>query len=226
MGEGAPRISDAEWDVMEVVRERGTVTPADVIDQGARARGWGWLAAGLLLALAVTGLTDAALLIPAGGPPAATIAMPGQAEGKPRQAADAAPGQAGTEPGRRPSRSRNRSPTRSPSCGKTQIREPERWGPAIRTLAQIGRLAVPYLIDELDRTTEAAQLRSLAFTLRAIGDPRAVPALIRAIPRTLVDNAGDNGLAVFNPAAARVPATARHGPGGARLGIRVRHALS
>ncbi len=40
MGEGTPRISDAEWDVMEVVWERGSVTPAEVIDRVAAPRGW------------------------------------------------------------------------------------------------------------------------------------------------------------------------------------------
>ena len=40
MGEGTPRISDAEWDVMEVVWERGSVTPAEVIDRVAGPRGW------------------------------------------------------------------------------------------------------------------------------------------------------------------------------------------
>jgi hypothetical protein len=75
----------------------------------------------------------------------------------------------------------------------------ERWAPAIRKLAEIGQPAVPPLIEELDRTTDERTLRSLAFALRAIGDPRGVPALIRAIPRTLVDDRGDFGLYVRNP---------------------------
>ena len=53
---------------------------------------------------------------------------------------------------------------------------------------------MPALIEELDRTTEQWPLRTLGFTLRAIGDPRAVPALIRAIPRTLLGHLGDYGL--------------------------------
>ena len=57
---------------------------------------------------------------------------------------------------------------------------------AVRDLVEIGQPSVPPLIEELDRLTENLPLRSLGFTLRAIGDPRAVPALIRAIPRTLV----------------------------------------
>ena len=40
MGEETPRISDAEWDVMAVIWELGAVTPAEVIDRVATARGW------------------------------------------------------------------------------------------------------------------------------------------------------------------------------------------
>ncbi|WP_422931823.1 sigma-70 family RNA polymerase sigma factor [Singulisphaera sp. PoT] len=61
----------------------------------------------------------------------------------------------------------------------------EEWARTIRELAAIGKDAVPELIAELDRTDRDATLRSLGFALRAIGDPRAVPALIRAIPKTL-----------------------------------------
>lgn len=57
------------------------------------------------------------------------------------------------------------------------------WPEAVRGLAEIGEPAVPALVEELDRTTDPWPMRMLGFTLRAIGDPRAVPALIRAIPR-------------------------------------------
>jgi BlaI family transcriptional regulator, penicillinase repressor len=40
MGTDTPRISDAEWDVMDVVWRLGTVTPAEVIDRVAETRGW------------------------------------------------------------------------------------------------------------------------------------------------------------------------------------------
>jgi BlaI family transcriptional regulator, penicillinase repressor len=40
MGADTPRISDAEWDVMEVIWSRGVATPAEVIDRTAAARGW------------------------------------------------------------------------------------------------------------------------------------------------------------------------------------------
>ena len=49
-------------------------------------------------------------------------------------------------------------------------------------LIEIGKPVVPKLTAELDRTEEP-MLSDLAFVLRAIGDPRAAPAFIRAIPR-------------------------------------------
>lgn len=60
------------------------------------------------------------------------------------------------------------------------------WPKAIRTLVEIGSPAVPELVAELDRTSNDSTLRAMGFTLRAIGDPRACPALIRAIGRTSV----------------------------------------
>ena len=154
--------------------------------------GRGWLAAGLLLALAVTGPTVADHRIPAGDPP---DAAPAQAGAEPRQAAEPIP-----------------KPIADAIAilRKTETRQPARWAPAIRTLAQIGRPAVPYLIEELDRTTEGLALGSLAFTLRAIGDPRAVPALIRASRARLSTIDGDFGLRGVQPRTARVPAKARH----------------
>ena len=81
----------------------------------------------------------------------------------------------------------------------TDIGNSKGWATAACRLAQIGKPAVPALIEELDRTTESRELRSLGFTLRAIGDPRAVPALIRAIPRTLVPPGSDFGLTMDDP---------------------------
>ncbi len=81
----------------------------------------------------------------------------------------------------------------------TDIGNPKGWATAARRLTQIGKPAVPALIEELDRTTADRPLRSLGFTLRAIGDPRAVPALIRAIPRTLMAPGGDYGLRMDDP---------------------------
>ena len=59
------------------------------------------------------------------------------------------------------------------------------WLRTLKEIVDLGPDAVPELIDELDATNDHRMLSCLGFTLRAIGDPRAVPALIRAIPKTL-----------------------------------------
>ena len=56
---------------------------------------------------------------------------------------------------------------------------------AMRTLIEIGKPGIPKLIEELDQTDRYLTLQALGFVLRSINDPRAIPALIRAIPRTL-----------------------------------------
>jgi beta-lactamase regulating signal transducer with metallopeptidase domain/5-hydroxyisourate hydrolase-like protein (transthyretin family) len=76
------------------------------------------------------------------------------------------------------------------------VDETELWCMLMRELAAVGRDAVPQLCAELDRTTENNMLRRLGFALRAIGDPRAVPALIRAVPKTLLPSSSDYGLIV------------------------------
>ena len=76
------------------------------------------------------------------------------------------------------------------------VDECERWCLLVRELVNIGKSAVPALCDALDEAEKSVMLRRLAFTLRAIGDPRAVPALIRAIPRTLQPASSDYGLIV------------------------------
>jgi hypothetical protein len=75
----------------------------------------------------------------------------------------------------------------------------EEWAQTIRELARIGKAAVPELIAELDHTDRDSTLRSLAFTLRAIGDPRSVPALIRAIPKALRPPGSDCGVNIADP---------------------------
>ncbi len=75
----------------------------------------------------------------------------------------------------------------------------EEWAQTIRELATIGKAAVPELVAELDRTDRDATSRSLAFCLRAIGDPRAVPALIRAIAKIPHLGGGDCGLLIVDP---------------------------
>ncbi len=79
---------------------------------------------------------------------------------------------------------------------KHTVDETELWCLLMRELVIVGRDAVPILCAELDRTTEDRMLRRLGFALRAIGDPRAVPALIRALPRTLLPSSSDYGLIV------------------------------
>ena len=78
------------------------------------------------------------------------------------------------------------------------VDEEELWCLLMRELVAVGRDAVPQLCAELDRTTEDRALRRLGFALRAIGDPRAVPALIRAIPKTLLPSSSDYGLNVID----------------------------
>jgi hypothetical protein len=76
------------------------------------------------------------------------------------------------------------------------VDEAELWCSLMQELVTLGPQAVPEVCAELDRTNEDRTLRRLAFALRAIGDARAVPALIRAIPRTLLPSSSDYGLIV------------------------------
>src|SRR5271169_2549697 len=57
------------------------------------------------------------------------------------------------------------------------------WISAVQEISQVGRPAVPALAAELDATRRDGEQRLLILALRTSGDPRAVPALIRAIPR-------------------------------------------
>lgn len=75
----------------------------------------------------------------------------------------------------------------------------EEWTGAMRELVRIGSPAVPELVAELDRTERPVTLRGLAFTLRAIGDPRAVPALIRALGKKNLEAGSDYGTYVLDP---------------------------
>jgi hypothetical protein len=74
----------------------------------------------------------------------------------------------------------------------------DEWAAAIRELVWIGKPAVPELVAELDRTNRDQTLRALGFTLRAINDPRAVPALIRAIPKLLREAGSDCGVSIHD----------------------------
>lgn len=68
------------------------------------------------------------------------------------------------------------------------------WLSTLKAIIDIGPEAVPEIISELDTATGDRMLRCCGFMLRAIGDKRAVPALIRAIPRTLFPMGSDMGL--------------------------------
>lgn len=72
----------------------------------------------------------------------------------------------------------------------------DRWAQQLRKIANLGPDSVPELADELDRTNDDMMIRSLAFVLRAIGDRRAVPALIRSIPKTARPSGSDMGLQI------------------------------
>jgi hypothetical protein len=67
------------------------------------------------------------------------------------------------------------------------------WVLTLKEIVDVGPTAVPQLIAELDATQDDMMLRSLGFTLRAIGDKRSIPALIRAIPKTLRKPGSDMG---------------------------------
>jgi hypothetical protein len=68
------------------------------------------------------------------------------------------------------------------------------WLRTLKAIVALGPDAVPDLIAELDNTNDDQMLRCCGFALRAIGDRRAVPALIRAIPKTLRPAGSDMGL--------------------------------
>src|SRR5262249_27500956 len=72
----------------------------------------------------------------------------------------------------------------------------ETYTAQLKELVEIAHRAVPALAAALDRATRDTPMRLLPFTLRAIGDPRAVPALIRAVPRTLRPPGSDCGMSV------------------------------
>ena len=74
----------------------------------------------------------------------------------------------------------------------------EPWAKVLQDLINLGPNAFPELIEELDATNDDIMLRCLGFALRAIGDKRAMPALIRAIPKTLRPSSSDMGLRIEN----------------------------
>lgn len=75
----------------------------------------------------------------------------------------------------------------------------EQWTVTMRDLIHGGSDAVPELIEELDQTQNDMMVRCVAFIMRGIGDKRAIPALIRAIPKTLAPSRSDMGLSPDDP---------------------------
>ena len=84
------------------------------------------------------------------------------------------------------------------NAGNARFEDP--WCKTLKELVDLGPTAVPELIEELDATNNDTMLRCLGFTLRAINDKRAVPALIRAIPKTLLPPGSDMGCQAKDPA--------------------------
>ena len=77
----------------------------------------------------------------------------------------------------------------------------DEWAETMRSLINLGSAAVPQLCEDLDRTDQKdrSMLRSLPFILRGIGDTRAVPSLIRAIPRCFGRDGSDMGYRCEDP---------------------------
>ncbi|MEJ7595071.1 MAG: M56 family metallopeptidase, partial [Planctomycetaceae bacterium] len=75
----------------------------------------------------------------------------------------------------------------------------EEWAEATHELVNIGEPALAPLLNELDQTDRDETLRALGFVLHAMNDPRAVPALIRAIPKTLRPPGSGCGVSIRDP---------------------------
>ena len=69
----------------------------------------------------------------------------------------------------------------------------------MQQLILLGQPACPVLIKELDATEDDYRMRCIVFALRGIGDKRAIPALIRTIPKTLQPPRSDYGLRCDDP---------------------------
>ncbi len=76
----------------------------------------------------------------------------------------------------------------------------EQWLFTLKQLSDVGADAIPELCRELDQTQNDMMMRSMEFVLRAIDDQRAVPALIRVIPKTLLKPGADMSLQVGDEA--------------------------
>ena len=76
------------------------------------------------------------------------------------------------------------------------VDETEVWCLLMQELVKIGKPAVLPLCEEFETTDEQRMMRRLGFALRAIDDPRAIPTLIRVLPKTLQPPMSDYGLLV------------------------------
>jgi len=77
----------------------------------------------------------------------------------------------------------------------------DEWAGTMRELILLGPDAVPELAALLDATpaSEGRPLRAIPFVLRGIGDKRAIPALIRTIPRCYGNHGSDCGYRAKDP---------------------------
>lgn len=79
--------------------------------------------------------------------------------------------------------------TEGPKTDPTRV-----WARAIKYLTDHPEPALLALIETIDGEDRDHPISKLAFALRALGDARGVPALIRAFPRTLQASRSDYGL--------------------------------
>ncbi|TWU08466.1 carboxypeptidase-like regulatory domain-containing protein [Stieleria varia] len=84
-------------------------------------------------------------------------------------------------------------------CANRETRFQTPWLLTMCQLAELGEDAVPVLTDQLKSADDHMTIRCIAFLLRAIGDQRAVPALIEAIPKTVRFSGSDMGLRETTP---------------------------
>jgi beta-lactamase regulating signal transducer with metallopeptidase domain len=84
--------------------------------------------------------------------------------------------------------------TEGPKADPTKV-----WARAIKYCVDHKSDALPAVIGQLDTENRDHPISKLAFALRAMGDRRAVPALIRALPRTLFPSRSDFGLILDDP---------------------------
>ena len=75
----------------------------------------------------------------------------------------------------------------------------DEWTMALRDLILLGPKAVPELIVEMDATQSDMSMRCVAYALRGIGDKRAIPCLIRAIPKSCIRPGSDMGYLAKDP---------------------------